>query len=130
MSGAVDLLLRCASKSDSPNIDFSFEKARDVEPFNFAAVAHFEPDMFWLTPSAKAARMRPISKSQRYVVRYLQEHGDSTLNDITSQADVCSENAARQAVYALVDLGYVRRTDAGGAGERATYGLTENGRGI
>jgi hypothetical protein len=123
IKGAVDLMLFIESKSDSPNIDFTFDKARDTEPFKFAAVAHFGDGEFYLTPSMPSEPVKHLSKSQDYVIRYLTEHDDSPINDIESHADSCSSNAARQAVYALAKMGLVRRVDDGGKGQVATYGL-------
>ena len=60
--------------------------------------------------------------------RYLDEHGSRTIADITSHADICSSSSARQAIYALADKVLVHRTDGGGPGSRATYGLTDLGK--
>lgn len=125
MKGAVDLMLFIESKAESPNIDFTFDKARDTEPFKFAAVAHFGEGEFFLSASTPGEHPRVFSKSQQYVIRYLTGHGDSLLTDIVSKADSCSPSAARQAVYSLVGMGIARRTDSGGSGQKATYGLTQ-----
>jgi hypothetical protein len=123
IKGAVDLMLLVESRVDSTNIDFDLEKPRDTEPFKFAAVAHFADGEFYLTPSTPSEPVKHLSKSQDYVIRYLTEHGDSPINDVESHADSCSSNAARQAVYALVKMGRVKRVDDGGKGQVATYGL-------
>lgn len=125
MKGAVDLMLTVESKPDSPNIDFSFVKARDVEPFKFAAVAHFGDGELYLTPSSPMERPKVFSKSQQYVIRYLTQQGDSLLADIMVNADSCTSNGARQAVYTLAGMGLVKRTDSGGSGQKARYGLPQ-----
>jgi hypothetical protein len=68
-----------------------------------------------------------MSKSQSYVIRYLTEHGASSLPDIIGAADSCSPNAARQAVYLLVDDGRVYRINPNdmGRGTEAIYDLVD-----
>jgi hypothetical protein len=125
IKGAVDTLLMVESKPDSNVIQFSFEKARDVEPFTFAAEAHFEPGAFYLTSSTASKAELKLGKAQRYVMRFLKEHGPSEIGEIASHADSCSPESARRAVYSLADLGLVRRMDDGGSGQKATYALAE-----
>jgi len=125
ISGAVDLLLMVDSKPDSTVVQFSFEKARDAEPFTFAATANFEPGKFWLTSSTASKAELRLGKAQRYVMRFLKEHGPSKISEIADHADSCSPESARRAVYSLADLGLVRRMDDGGSGQKATYALAE-----
>ncbi|HEY3311215.1 MAG TPA: AAA family ATPase [Anaerolineales bacterium] len=132
IKGAVDLLLQVESQPESPNIDFKTEKARDTEPFNFSAVAHFEPDRFYLTESTGGPSIK-LAGAQEFVIRYLANNDDATIDDITGHADTCSPEAARRAVYSLAGdkVGYVMRSDtgaAGGRGLKATYRLTDRGR--
>jgi hypothetical protein len=124
--GAVDLLLMVESKAESLNINFECAKARDFEPHKFAATAHFLPDMFNLAAMPAIAKGEYLSKSERYVMRYLEEHGDSPLTDIMDHADVCAPTTARSAVYALADKGRIERKDAGGPGRGAVYGLVQD----
>ncbi len=125
--GALDLLLKVESKKESPNIDLKVEKNRDDKPVNFAAIAHFENDKFFLT-SSQSTTKQELGKPQKYVLKYLQNNGASLLADITSHADSCAEKSARQAVYELADQGLVSRVDLGGTGVKATYDLTERGK--
>jgi hypothetical protein len=69
------------------------------------------------------AREKALSRSQEYVLRYLDEHGPSPLPGIMDAADVCSDNAARQAIYSLVTLGKVCRTNPGA--RPAVYALVD-----
>ncbi len=124
MKGAVDLMLLVESKPDSPNIDFSFDKARDAEPFQFAAVSHFGEGEFYLSASEPSERSKPVGKAQEYVMRYLAERGASSMEDIEANADTCSSNAARQAVYSLASLGKVKRVNTGKRGTSAIYDVS------
>ena len=130
LKGAVDLMLMVDSKPKSEHITFKVEKARDIEPIQFAAVANFsqDTDQFCLSPSEGQRTPVKLGKSQKYVVRCLEENGASTLPDIIGSADVCSSNSARQAVYALVEMGKVYRTnpDEKGRGAVAIYDLTKD----
>lgn len=124
INGAADLLLMVDSKSESPNIDFKTEKVRDTEPFSFAAVAHWEDGQFWLT-EAKSTKGEPkYSKAQDYVLRYLKEYGASTISNLMDHADVCSKNAARQAIYSLASRKVIQRVDSGNQGAKAKYDFT------
>ncbi len=123
--GAVDLALEVSSETDSPNVDCRAEKARDVEPFTFAAAAkvdtlHESWDFISTGPKPKTER---YSKSEDYVVRWLTDHKAQTIADLEAHVDACTPVAARRAVYGLVKRGIVYRSDAGGPGEKATYDL-------
>lgn len=129
IKGAVDLMLMVKSEPSSRYINFQAEKARDIEPKEFTGIATFqgETSQFYLTAS-EVENKTHFSKSQRYVLLYLLEHGNSTLDDIKNKADTCEPRTAKDAVYVLADKGYVKRTDTGGRGIQAEYDLTDEGR--
>jgi len=126
MHGAVDLMLKMDSRTGENYIAFDVEKARDVEPHKFAAAANWGDDMFNLTVASAIQSTDRYSKSERYVLRYLEANGDSFMKDIQAHADSCSENAARQAVYSLVEKRAIERKDDGGQGAPALYGMVES----
>jgi hypothetical protein len=128
ISGAVDLMLIVESQPDSMVINFSFDKARDVEPFKFSATANFEPGKFWLDGRELQTTGPKLGKAQRYVLRYLNAHGAAPIEDIMAGADTCAPQGARQAVYALADMGLAQRINAGERGESAVYELTVKGK--
>jgi hypothetical protein len=128
ISGAVDLLLMVESKNDKPHIEFETAKARDIEPFKFAAEAHFSEGQAWLTPTEPRENIAQMGKAQEYVLRYLKENGAAYVTNIMHNADTCTANGARQAVYSLTSTGYTQRVDGGGITEKAQYDLTEKGR--
>lgn len=124
IKGAVENLIKV--KKDENRLTFTFEKARDAEVTEFAAVMNFDDDRFYLTPSEAHTGFR-LSAAMRYVLAYLSEHGASAMDDIMGGADVCSEESARKAVYQLARQNLIERTDNGGKGGRgqsAVYGLT------
>lgn len=127
--GAVDLAIQVTSKASSPNVDFEITKTRDGEPGSFAATAAWldlpEP-AFTLEEAVPKAKQPHYSKSEEYVLRYLEEHGASLLTDIANHADTCSDTAARMAVRRLAAEKVVRRCDAGGPGAAATYELVKD----
>jgi hypothetical protein len=92
-------------------------------------VATWTEDQFYLTEAEHTEKEKSLSQSQRYVVRYLEENGASSLPDIKGAADSCSPGAAKQAVYKLVDMGKVYRTNPKnkGQGAVAVYDLTKEG---
>lgn len=128
IKGAVDALIMVESKRKSPTIEFIVVKGRDVDEFEFAAYATFGKDeqdnpTFKLHPTKPADQLEHYSKSESYVLDYLTEHGPSALGTLKERADRCTANAARLAVYALVQRGKVERRDNGGPGDTALYGL-------
>ncbi len=128
MGGAVDLLIMAERKGGNSRIDFEIKKARDIEPFRFAAEMHFSDGQMWLTESEPRDSIKRLGKSQAYVIRHLIENGPSLISEITDHADTCTDEAARRAVYNLANLKMVERIDEGGPGEKATYNLTDNGK--
>ncbi len=125
IKGAVDGLISIDKIGDT--LTFKDEKSRDVESVEFAARMNWDAGVFNLSPVIVASSGPSLSKGQRYVLRYLKEHGASFLQQITSHADVCSPGTAKNAVYALTDMGLCERVDEGRRGSQATYSLTEKG---
>jgi len=124
--GAVDLAVQVTSQPASPNVDFEITKTRDGEPGSFAATASWSDlpeETFTLEEAAPKAKQPHYSRSEEYVLRYLEEHGPSLLTDIANHADTCSDTAARFAVRSLAAKRVIRRCDAGGPGAKAMYEL-------
>lgn len=112
------------SRADNSNIiRFKSEKMRDHDPLKFSTRLNFAPGVFNLSSTQAEATEEHFSKSENFVLRYLGKCSQSSIDDIMEQADSCSANAARNAVYSLVNRGYVRRADNGGAGVKASYAL-------
>jgi hypothetical protein len=128
IKGAIDLLLSVEKKNDSNNMTFKTDKARDTTAGAFAATMNFDSDKFWLTVSEFEKTTAEYTKGARYVMRYLTTSPAGTMADIQGAADSCSEEAARKAVYYLVNIGLVERTNPGGRGAMALFALTEKGR--
>ena len=122
--GAVDLALLVESKEDSPTVDITTAKARDISFVKLAANITFEPDWIGVSNAPIKDAVKHLSKSEEYVLRFLRAHGESLRSEIMKHADTCSDTAARQAIYTLVVKGMVMRVDDGGPGEAATFGLT------
>ncbi len=127
MKGAVDLLLKIKSKTGSNEIIFNIEKARDITSSSFVATANFALDSFSLTASIISTH-QPFNKGQRYVLLYLLANGASAVKNISDNADTCSETAARNGVYELIDSGSIKRINGGGRGVAAIVELTEKGK--
>ncbi len=124
IKGAVDLMLMVDSKLDSSRIDVTTEKARDIEPLTFSAIAHFdnETEAVWLSPDAPCEKSPHFSKAESYVMRYIRKNGGrAPMASIESNADVCSARTAKNAVYSLTGKGLLRRRDSGGKGQAAIY---------
>jgi hypothetical protein len=129
IKGGVDLMLEVKSNQESEIVTFETEKPRLIKNQRFVARAVWMDGEFYLASSDNAAAgMKYLGKSQEYVIRYLAENGPSLMDDIMGHADTCTDTAARQAVYALVNIQLAKRVDEGGRGVKAVYGLTPNGK--
>ncbi|MDM7997206.1 MAG: AAA family ATPase [Acidobacteriota bacterium] len=128
LKGAVDTMIQVESRPDSPLVGFSAEKTRDVIIKPFAASAHFDIGQFHLTEAEPQAGQSKLSPSEKYVLRFLEQNGPSTIATIMDHADTCSGETARRSVYNLAsrDIPLVRRCDYGGKGKEATYELVRN----
>jgi hypothetical protein len=131
IKGAVDLMLNIQSRPGSPNIDFSCEKSRDVEPFSFAAVINFEEDSVNLTPSISKNEREEPNNVERFILEFLEVNGNSKITDICEAAEaagVCKTETARKALYGSACWNKIERKDQGGPGSKAVYGLRIKGR--
>jgi DNA-binding MarR family transcriptional regulator len=133
IKGAIDLMLMVDSAAESKYLSFKSEKARDIEPVTFTAVAtwQLETEQFYLTASdLKPKTKTATNKSQRYVLRYLMEHTQAEVNELANAADVCGPGTAKRTLYDLAASGHAERTDPGGKGRgvKAIFQLTEKGR--
>lgn len=105
IKGAVDLMLEVKSKSGSPNIDFHCEKARDVEPFSFAAFIDFKDDLVFLTPSKSREDVKSSNEIEGFVLEFIRTNGQQYITEISNAATtagVCKYNTARKAIGSLV----------------------------
>lgn len=130
IKGEVDTMLEVTK--DGNLLKIRHVKARDVEEIRFSALMNFDHDLFNLSPAAETADDAPalFTKGERFVLRYLAEHGASETTTMARAADSCSPETARRAVYALADKKLVARADDGGPGSLATYKLTPAGEAV
>ena len=123
IKAGVDMMFVLESKLDSPVMDFVSEKVRDTTPFVFAATFNYDVlnDTSCLRRAGAVQRDEHLSASEDYALKYLTRNGPSAMADIMDSADQCSPQAARQAVYKLVNKGKVRRCNAGEKGVPAVF---------
>lgn len=124
--GALDLAIDVVSEPNETVIRFKTTKARDTEPQQWGAEAHWMPDSFWLTGAtvSTSTAKRIYTKAERYVLEYLIAHGNTAaLFDIMNNAAVCSPGTAKNAVYKLASEKMLYRSDSGNTGTPAIYTL-------
>jgi len=126
--GNVDLMVHVKSEDGGQFIDFKTEKVRHGEKQTWSARAVWEDNEFYLQSEATKKHAESLSPSETFVIKYLKEHGDSTVSIIASNADVCSDVAAKRAVYTLANSGLTERKNPGG--KQSIYGLTEKGKAL
>lgn len=124
IKGAVDLMIEVKSEDGSRFINFKTVKERDIEKLSWAAEAVWTDDQFYLRPVDVQEKIT-YSKAQSYVMRFLGEHASASIAEIMSNADTCSGEGARQAVYSLASMKLVKRIDGGGQGHPAIYALSQ-----
>jgi len=125
IKGAVDLMIEVKSEDGSRFINFKTVKERDIERLTWAAEAVWTEDQFYLR-AAEAKEKTVLSKSEAYVIRYLEETLSATIDEIAGHADTCTEKAAERAVYALTSMKLIKRIDGGGRGQKAVYALMKD----
>jgi hypothetical protein len=124
---APDILLQVTSETDSDLITFKTEKNRKGKAQQFNMQAVWSADSFYLNSMGMPKKKMPLNKTQEYVLHYLQENGPSALINIMNDADICSPQTARSAVYHLAGLELINRTNPEdiGRGVSAIYELSE-----
>jgi RecA-family ATPase len=127
IKGALDLQVKIESEDGSHWINFKSEKTRNIEAIKFYGKATWTEDQFYLTQADKPNQAKRQTPSQEFVIRYLKEHRASSKENIMYAADVCSPEAARKAIYALVEAGIVYRTNPNerGRGVDAVFDLVK-----
>lgn len=125
--GSVDLMLKIESENASQWVSFASEKERDIERVTFTGVAYWTENQFYMQEAENPKKNKALSRGEKYVVRYLKEHGESGLPDIRNAADSTTPDGAKNAVYSLVDKGIAYRTnpDEAGRGTVAKYDLRD-----
>lgn len=126
IKGAVDLMIEVKSDDGSRFINFKTTKERDIERLSWAAEAVWTNDQFYLTAVENEKKEKVFfSKSEAYVIRFLQGRESASLDEIMDHADTCSAQAAKHAVYSLTGKGITARIDGGGRGHPAIYALVD-----
>ena len=136
IKGSVDLLIKVESKNGSNIIEFSSEKNRDGEPIRWSAKANWVNggEQFYLTTIENSYITNNLCSSKQYVLKYLRDHGPSSVSTIEDAVDTCTKDAARQAIYTLanpkssVPLIFRTNGERRGRGNTAEYDLTQQGR--
>lgn len=126
MLGAVDLLLKTNRETNSPIIEFSMKKARNVEPFRFAAQFHSEAGQVWFTPLGSRSSGKQLTDEENKVIEYLRSCGGSALKiDIEKNIKDCEVSKVTGAIYSLRDKSMIFRSNKGeGAKDnKAVYSL-------
>lgn len=130
LKGAVDTMLLVESKPDNSLVTFTAEKSRDVVIRPFAATAHFDIGTFHLSEADPESGQAKLSPGERYVMKYLEANGPATVRAIMDNADACSGETARRALYNLAGKQppMVRRVNDNGTGKghEAVYETVRN----
>ena len=122
IKGAVDLMIEVKSEDGSRFINFKTTKERDIERLSWSAEAVWTDDQFYLR-AVETKEKTVLSKSESYVIRYLEENLSASIDDIAGHADTCTDTAAQRAVYSLAAKKLIKRIDGGGRGHKAIYAL-------
>ena len=108
---APDILIKVESDEDSRFINFKTEKNRKGKSVKWSMYATWAEDQFSLDYSEMQEKSKALSKSQEFVIKYLAENGPSEIISLMGAVDVCTPATAKKAVYDLVKLGKIYRTN-------------------
>lgn len=110
IKGAIECMIQCEKSEDDNILHFKSEKNRDGETHKWNAIATWQDDTFTLRRS-NAEKAEFLPSGQEYVIRYLREHGPSSVNAIEGAADTCTAKSANLAIYALARAKQIYRTN-------------------
>jgi RecA-family ATPase len=125
IKGFVDVMIHVESDNGSDIIKFTTEKIREDEMQSWSAKAVWDIDEFYLQSVQSQATKQLLSDAEAFVIKYLYGTGASSVDDIASNANTCTDTSARRAVYELAKKGITIRIPA--AGKKAVYDLTVKG---
>lgn len=131
--GGVDLVLQVESRGDTKTIKFQTEKARDIDALTFYATANFsgdrkEPVQFYLTGRDEPDEAIHFGNVARQIFVYLLKNGKSSRDDISNGVEAAVGSVRNEIGKLSLKDKYIKRTDGGGKGTKATYELTKSGR--
>lgn len=126
IKGSVDLMLEITSNNGSDIIKFKSQKERDIEQITFTAKAIWEDDKFYLQPLNFDDQVNTLSDAEQYVIETLEQYGELFINEIEAKGKASDFTGAsmRTAIKKLVKDGLIIRTNDGGRGKPAKYGIT------
>jgi len=126
IKGSVDLMLEITSSNGSDIIKFKSQKERDIEQITFTAKAIWEDDKFYLQPLNFDDQVNILSDAEQYVIETLEQYGELFINEIEAKGKASDFTGAsmRTAIKKLVKDRLIIRTNDGGRGKPAKYGIT------
>ena len=126
IKGNVDLMVEVVSQDGNEIIKFSTMKERDIEKTSFMAKAIWEGDQFYLQPLGFEDQIETLSETEQYVIETIKESGELFINDIEvkGKKENFTASGIRQAIKNLVKNNLIVRTNPGGRGKPAKYGIT------
>jgi hypothetical protein len=124
IKGSVDLMIEITSSNGSNIIKFTSQKERDIERITFSAKAIWEDDKFYLQPLDLDDEIESLSEGEHLVYRLLEKH-DLFVKEIESKGNEQNFTAAgiATAINLLTKKGLIQRTNDGGRGKPAKYGI-------
>lgn len=127
IKGSVDLMLEVSSSNGSNIIKFKSQKERDIEQITFTAKAIWEDDKFYLQQLDFDDQVEMLSDAEQFVIEILEQSSELFINEIETKAkaDNFTGESMRTAIKKLVKAGLIIRTNDGGRGKPAKYGLKD-----
>jgi hypothetical protein len=126
--GAVETVL-CLSRQDSEGhvLRLEAEKMRDSAPIKVGLRMAFDglTESFRLHKTDVSSAVEKYSKAEKFIIHYLRDHGATSVTVLQENADICSAESARRAVYSLADRQVIRKVSTRGRGVSASYDLAD-----
>ena len=127
IKGSVDLMLEIISSEGSQTIKFTSKKERDIERITFSAKAIWEDGKFYLQPLDFNDQVEELSDAEKFVIETLQKTGELFINEIVDKgkANNFTIESMKMAIKLLAKSGLIIRTNTGGRGIAAKYGINK-----
>jgi hypothetical protein len=127
IKGAVDSMMEIIKTPESDSFKLKSIKIRDGEPITIHAKMMFSDFSFNITKDEEVISKSAITKTEKLVLQYLIDNGNSLKTDIENYGheNKFSKKTITNSIYNLVKKVYIGRSDIGGSGEKAEYGIIE-----
>ncbi len=131
LKGGVDHMLKVESKDGNMVVSFSSDKARDMEPVKFQALAEFGDTTFRLMKAQTGANVAPtLPGIEREILLFVQKKGTATTDEIMAGILGYKPETLRQTATRLSSKKWLQLPGDYKRGTKASYVLSDTGQDV